>query len=498
VKDPFRVLLLEDDYNQAEMVHEFLQLDGPFDVDLAGDLHTLWKMLAAREYDILLLDYRLPDGTGLDVLAQLAQRGYNIPAIMVTGQGDERVAAKAIQCGALDYLVKGSDHLFNLPAMIRQTVRNHKMQLEIERSLEQIRYQALLLNNVRDAVVVWDMEGRITYWNPAAQGLFGWSPKERLGQDVETCYLEMFTPAVLVPPEHGTSGHEVERQCRGKDGRLTWVSSRVATLRDYGAGGRIVGYMDVVRDISERKEMQAQIQSAQTQLVQSARLAAIGELASGVAHYINNPLTTIIADSQLLLQELPTGHPGRESAEAIVDAGWRAQSVVQRLLEFSRPPSGAMGLVSVNSTIERALVLVGSHVRSPAVNLEVELADDLPLVRGDARQLEDLWVNLLLVARDATGDGGRHTIRLRSQPSGQSVLIEVRDDGVAIPPDQLASIFEPSFIGPTNGRGSGMELSICREIVRQHRGEISAQSSVQGGTAFRVDLPARPGTGRLD
>jgi PAS domain S-box-containing protein len=342
------------------------------------------------------------------------------------------------------------------------------------------------------------MDGRITYWNPAAQALFGWSPKERLGQDANRYYLEMFTPALSVPAEHATSGQEMERQCRGKDGRLTWVSSRLATLRDHGAGGRIVGDMDVVRDISERKEMQAQIQSAQTQLVQSARLAAIGELASGVAHYINNPLTTIIADSQLLLQVLPSGHPGRESAEAIVDAGWRAQSVVQRLLEFSRPPTGAMGSVSLNSTIERALVLVGSHVRSPNVNLEVELAEELPLVRGDARQLEDLWVNLLLVARDATNGGGRHTIRLHSRRSGPSVVVEVRDDGIPIPPELMASIFEPSFIGPTNGRGSGMELSICREIVRQHRGEISAQSSVEGGTVFRVSFPGSPGTGWLD
>jgi PAS domain S-box-containing protein len=494
VKDSYRVLLLEDDYDQAEMVYEFLQLDGPFVVDLAGDLHTLWERLAARNYDILLLDYKLPDGTGLEVLEELPERGFNLPVIMVTGQGDERVAARAIQCGALDYLIKGSDHLLGLPSMIRQTVRSHKMQLEIQRSLEQVRYQALLLNNVRDAVVVWDLLGRITYWNPAAQILFGWSPQERLGQKVEDCYLEMFAPQVIVPSEHGTSGYEVERQCRGKDERAIWVSSRVATLRDYGAGGRIVGYMDVVRDISERKQLQAQIQSAQAQLAQAARLSAIGELASGVAHQINNPLTTIIADSQILLQGLPEGHAGRESAEAIVQAGWRAQNVVQRLLEFSRPPTGDTGMLSLNQSIERALVLVGSYIRSASVDLKTELAEGLPPVRGNNRQLEDLWVNLLLVARDATTAGGPHTIHVISAWDGaHSAVVEVRDDGEPIPPDQLESIFEPNFIGPTYGRGSGMELSICREIVRQHGGEISARSSREHGTVFRVVLPVGVG-----
>lgn len=490
----YRVLLIEDDYDQAEMVFEFLQLEGPFEVEVAGDLEALWAQLATREYDLLLLDYKLPDGNGLEVLSELPRRGYDLPVIMVTGQGDERVAARAIQCGAWDYLVKGNDHLLSLPAMIRRTVRNHKMQQEVQRSLEQARYQALLLNNVRDAVVVWDVQGRITYWNLAAQALFGWSPQERLGEDVEGCYLKMFTPAVCAPPEGATGGQEVERQARNKEGRAIWVSSRVAALRDYGAGGRLIGYMDVVRDISERKQLQAQIHSAQTRLVQAARLTAIGELASGVAHQINNPLTTIIADSQILLQVLPAGHPGRESAEAIVQAGWRAQRVVQQLLEFSRPPSGSVELLSLNQTVERALSLVGSHLRSTRVALQVSLAEGLPPVRGNQRQLEDLWVNLLLAARDATSGSSSHTVEICSRAeAGHSLVVEVKDDGKPIPYDQLDTIFEPNFIGPARGRGSGMELSICREIVRQHGGEIIARSDPMHGTIFRVTLPVAGG-----
>jgi len=125
------------------------------------------------------------------------------------------------------------------------------------------------------------------------------------------------------------------------------------------------------------------------------------------------------------------------------------------------------------------------------VNIIVKLDADLPEVVANSHQLEDLWVNLLLLARDATADGNKHTITVTStkKPDHSSVIVEVIDDGKLILPEQIDSIFEPNFTGPSSGRGSGMELSICREIVRQHGGEIRAESSPALGTVFRVILP---------
>lgn len=486
----YRILLLEDDYDQAEMIYEFLQLAGPFIVDLSTDIKSLWHQLAENEYDILLLDYKLPDGNGLEVLDDLPKRGYNIPVIMITGQGDEKIAAQSIQRGAMDYVVKGSDYLLSLPSMIKKSIQSHQMLISFKRSLDQIRYQAMLLNNVRDAVVVWELSGRITFWNPAAQVLFGWSAEERIGQDVKECYLNIFEPSIILPAAGSTSGIEVERRCTSKDGKEIWVSSRISALREGGQENTIIGYMDVVRNITERKRMLAQIQSAQTQLVQAARLAAIGELASGVAHQIGNPLTTIIAEAQLLLQSIPSDHPARESAEAIEKAGWRVQQAINHLLEFSRPAPDTLDILDVNETIHHALSLVGEHILASHINLVTHLDDELPKVRGNARQLEDLWVNLLLVARDATEDGKSHEILITSTcAENEEILIEVSHDGQSLSQAQLDSIFEPNFIEATTGRGSGMELSICREIVRQHRGRITAASNSKGGTTFRVTLP---------
>jgi two-component system cell cycle sensor histidine kinase/response regulator CckA len=618
MSETYRVLIVDDDDAQAEMMREFLHISGYANIDRAANIHDFWQLLKKGPYDIILLDYKLPDGTGLDVLEQMAARGHHIPVVMITGQGNERIAAQAIQRGATDYLLKSGDYLASLPALIRKTIRAHELKQSVQRSLEQIRYQALLLNNVRDAVVVWDMAERITFWNPAAAALFGWSADERLGRPVSQIYLHTFSPAITLPREESRGGSQpVVRKFINREGNTLWVSSRLAILRDEERGGRLIGYMDVsrditrrveteqalrdsearyraivedyqtelicrfkpngsltfvnevycryfgkpreellgmnflyfipeserpkivqhllsfspektvarlehqvklpskglrwlqrtdrailddegrifefqsmARDISEQKRMEAQIKAAQAHLVQAARMATIGEMASGVAHQIYNPLTTIIADAQILLRELPPEQPGRDSAEAIEQAGWRLQQAVQRLMEFSRPTSETLGAISINDTLRSAISLVNAHIDATGCRLEVDLAEDLPPVRGNPRQLESLWVNLLLLARDASANEHDQTIWVSSAPgSSETVIIEVRDNGQPIPKEQLGTIFEPNFVGPSSGRGTGMELSICREIVRQHGGQITADSGRDRDTIFRVALP---------
>lgn len=617
-----RILIVDDDPNHIEMMREFLRLSGFTYVVSAPSIRSLIRRLQAEQFDIILLDYRLPDGNGLDALKQIKALGLLVPVIIVTAQGDERLAVQALQQGAIDYLLKSGDYLVTLPSLIRKSIEASQLQLSIQRSLEKIRYQALLLNNVRDAVVVWDMDGMITYWNPAAEHLYGWSAQEKVGLPVETAYMKLFNPPIRILGPEQTTGHYIERQYETRSGKIIWVSSRLAVLRDASAGNRLIGYLDVShditrnkqaeqalresearyraivedyqtelicrfkpegkfsfvnevfcqylgkgreqllqdnlfdylpkndyekmrehlagfdvnrpvatiehqinlpngknrwlqrtdraifdpagqiiefqtvgRDITDRKQMQAEIQVAQMHLIQAARLATLGELASGVAHQINNPLTTILADAQLLLREIEQEHPGRDSADAILEAGWRVQQVVQRLLEFSRPEVDTLDLLSVNETIEKAISLVGAQIISVGINLNINLQNDLPSIRGNARQLIDLWVNLLLLARDSVTNSKAHQIDVRSHLNGSNqVVVEVQDDGEPIPPDQRETIFEPNFIGPTSNRGTGLELSICREIVRQHLGVIIMDSSPQEDTIFRVLLPVESET----
>jgi PAS domain S-box-containing protein len=490
LQSKIRVLLVDDDINYSSLVRDVLGFADNYLIDRAANLHEMWLLLDQNAYDALLLDYSFPDGSGLDALKKMVEQKRQLPIIIVTGRGDERVAAQAIQQGATDYLVKSPETVFELPVLINKAVRNYAFQIERIRSLEKIRYQALLLDNVRDAVVVWDSKGIITYWNPAAERLYGWPAAQLIGRPAEEAYAAIFSPAPVPISAGSSSPLEVERSARTNLGETIWIGSRITELHDEYAGNPFLGYIDVTRDITLRKKAEEQIRAAQASLVESARLAALGELASGVAHQINNPLTAIIAEAQLLGRQLAPGSAERESTTNIEEAGWKAQQAVQDLLEFSRSSPDTQRNVSVNETIQKAVRMVGAPIQAGGGGLEVEMAENLPVVPGYAARLEDLWVNLLLLARDAISDGSPHRIFVRSNARGSgAVIVEVGDDGREIPAHEMETLFEPHFAGAVAGRGNGMEFSICREIVRQHGGQIRASSSADFGTIVTVELP---------
>jgi len=304
--DPIRVLVVDDNPNHTELTAEYLAFSGPFEVTPAESLHALWERRAAGSYDVILLDYNLPDGNGLQALARFEAEGYDVPVIMVTGRGDESIAAQAIQRGAVDYVVKTGDYLGLLPALVHKAMRTSQIMRSNRQSLEQIRYQALLLNNVEDAVVVWDSAGVIRFWNQAAERLFGWQAETRLGQLAAEVYLSACQPAICLEALDAAEP-EVERQAPRAAGEIVWLSSRVTPLFD--AANKPQGYMDISRDITQRKALEARILAAQAQLAQVARLTTVGALAAGVAHHISNPLTTVIAEAAKAARGLD--RPGR-------------------------------------------------------------------------------------------------------------------------------------------------------------------------------------------
>jgi PAS domain S-box-containing protein len=269
-----RVLLVDDDINYSSLVKDVLGFAENYSMDRAANLREMWFLLDHNAYDALLLDYSFPDGTGLDALNKMVEQKRQIPVIIVTGRGDERVAAQAIQQGATDYLVKSPETVFELPVLINKAVRNYAYQVERIRSLEKIRYQALLLDNVRDSVVVWDSNGKITYWNPAAERLYGWPASQMIERGVGDAYAAIFSPPPVPISADASSPVEVERSARTNHGETIWIGSRITELRDEYAGSPFLGFIDVTRDITTRKQAEAQIQAAQSSLVESARLVS--------------------------------------------------------------------------------------------------------------------------------------------------------------------------------------------------------------------------------
>ena len=662
--EKYQVLILDDDYELGMMLREYLQHTKTCAVTCVNSEAEFWACLNQASFDILFLDYKLEGATGLEILERMGQAGIHIPTVMMTGEGSENIAARAIQSGAMDYLVKGEYSFTALLPLIQKAVRLSEMQRAMQQSLEQIGYQALLLDNMRDAVVVWGLDGAITYWNAAAEQLYGASAASRMGQPVEQFFFPFFDPPLSAEEIQRAGSLQLERRIlaapqAGDSPPARWVSAHITTLYREASRARPIGYMNVSRDISAIKlaeeqlqrrldseklistisgqfinlpygetpqgiaaamqlvmsfirvddaslllwqaerllpyqrftrgdeslpgqapafdpaaapwlieqiqrheivvinhladlppeaardraafqslgltsiiavpllhggslfgvmgfgatrpelrwteediyvlktfselvasalvqsQMEEQILTAQAQIAQAVRLASIGGLASGVAHQISNPLTTIIAEAQILAHELDPSHPGHESARAIIEAGWRAQRVINELMNFSRSGQSSQERVSINQTIEQALLLAGADLQASGIQLDVDLDPAEPQMMANPRQMTDIWINLLL-ARAAFTRASQQRIRITSRAlAGGQIRVDFCDDGIPIPMEEYDKIFEPRLIPTGAGRGTGMELSLCRELVRQNHGEIALSGSGME-TTFRI------------
>jgi len=234
-------------------------------------------------------------------------------------------------------------------------------------------------------------------------------------------------------------------------------------------------------------------------IMQNEKLAAVGQLAAGVMHEINNPLATIGACAAALegrLDDVPTAARGafREYIDIIDKEVERCTSIVDGLLDFSRPKEKEKAPVAINTVIQDTFFLLKHHTRFKKLTVERELTDGLPEVKANAEQLVQVMMALMLNALDAM-EAGNGTLTVRSRMGGhrgREVLVEVQDTGIGIPRAHLGKIFEPFYTSKPQGRGTGLGLSICYGIVEDHQGRLEVESQPGFGATFRVFLPALP------
>jgi signal transduction histidine kinase len=242
-------------------------------------------------------------------------------------------------------------------------------------------------------------------------------------------------------------------------------------------------------DLRARME---ELRRTQQSLVQSAKLAAIGELAASVAHEINNPLTVIVGNSQLLLCQLPADSAEHRRAASIETEAHRAGKIVRDLLDFSRRREPTRAPVAVHEVLERSIDLIRPKLKTAGVELERVFNVGLPPILGDRDQLTQVFVNMVTNAVDAMDGGGCLIVETGLQQSDdgrQMAGVSFTDTGHGISPEQLERIFEPFYTTKAEGRGTGLGLSVSLGIVRGHGGTIDIESKPGSGTTVRIRLP---------
>ncbi len=349
-------------------------------------------------------------------------------------------------------------------------------------------YQARLLESANALILGIDRVWRITVCNRAMLELTGYSRDEVLGRDVrdfitsdQRQYLTSAFAAALVGQHHAAVTVSLPTRDKGVV-RTMW------SIAPVGRAGSGSGPIEAVVAIGQD---QSKVDALQQQVVRAERLATLGELAAGVVHELNNPLTSITVYAEYLVRKLESQGAESTDVEKLRRIGASAQRILRfsrDLVQYARPSGTDLEPVDVSAVVRSSVSICEHLVERGGIELGVEVDPELPVIQAVAGQLEQVLINLITNAVHAVENGGKVTVRARVHgPS--TIELEVADSGPGVSAPDRERIFEPFFTTKPDGKGTGLGLPIVRNIIDQHHGEISVGSSDLGGAAFRVVLP---------
>ena len=347
---------------------------------------------------------------------------------------------------------------------------------------QQEEFRRRLLESFPDLILVVDLEERYTFVSARSRDLLGYDPKDMLEKKITD--LEDHSPELAALYHDVVSGRQIfgsaEYGARHRDG--SWRTMRASASQLANSEGKINGVIVSVRDITLERKLEQQI-------VQSERLAAMGAMIGGVAHELNNPLTSILGVSELL-QDTETNETSRKQLAMLQQQARRAADIVQNLTYFARPPAPGKSRINLVEVVERTLNLHAYSLRKNNITVDFLKESGIPYALGDPHQLMQVFLNLILNAEQAIREvHDKGTLRIRLGKGEKSVWVSFQDDGPGILKGSMSSIFDPFYTTKRPGRGTGLGLSICKSVMKEHNGTIEAANVANSGAVFTVTLP---------
>lgn len=359
-------------------------------------------------------------------------------------------------------------------------------------------YNENIVESLHVGILAVDLDDRVESWNTQLELLFGISRSDAIGRKlVDLLPASLVSEFETAREDSGVhsaykltvSPGDFPEQFRPAANKLAGqhiLNAAIAPLvaKDFSPIGRLI----IVDDVTERVELEEQV-------LQADKLSSIGLLAAGVAHEVNTPLAVISSYAQMMAKQV-AGDPGQERIlEKITNQTFRASEIVNSLLSFSRTSSNEFGPVALDAALEETLALAAPQLRKASVEVETSFAEDLPTVRGAGNKLQQVFLNLVLNARDAMPEGGvlRVAVERAASAPDDSVRIVVSDTGVGIPVEKIGKIFDPFFTTKAAAGGTGLGLAVSYGIIQEHGGSLSAENSPSGrGARFTIELPVVP------
>jgi PAS domain S-box-containing protein len=481
-------VLARDITGQREKEQRFTQLfeslqEGVYISDLEG------KLLEVNPALVTILGYESKD----DLLDLTPERlGVDASGDPVLGRGGSqsgRTRTREVRlrrkdggiavCADTSTGVEEAGRIVRYQGTLVDVTEKRTMERQLHRQEE---FRQHLLESFPDLILVLDLKGKYTFVSARIADLLGYGPEHLMGKNVEDA--ENTSPELTALYRTVATGQSSRTSCeygsRHQDGSWRTMLGMASPLLD--AEGKPAGVIISVRDVTTEKKLEQQI-------IQSERLAAMGQMIGGFAHELNNPLTSILGMAELL-QDGDVSEAARKQVSILHKEARRAAEIVQNLQYFARPPAPGKSQVNLNELVQRTVQMQAYPLRKSNITVDFLPEPAIPAIVADPNQLMQVFLNLLLNAEQAIRESReKGTIRVRIGRKPDSVWIVFQDDGPGIAPDNLAHIFDPFFTTKRPGRGTGLGLSICKTVLREHGGNIEATSAPGGGAVFTITLP---------
>lgn len=480
-----QILLVEDNPDHITLTKEAIREGGivcHFEVATSGP-ECLQFLKENKKYDVILMDFSLPEMNGLQILQKINELGYDIPVVMVTGQGDERVAVEAMKRGAHDYLVKTQDFLVALPMVVEKAIEKHqlkmdkvKLQQEIKRSEEKYRK---IIENANDIIFTTDFQGNISDINTKGEILLGYTREQFLQMNISDLYSPSQSEVYLENINMVKEGIPVNFSINliPREGEHLIIDLNVTTI-ELGGKPLILG---IGRDITERTRLEEKIRLMD-------KLALLGEMSAGIAHEIRNPLSSIVTAVELLRQhqEVIEGHEREALLEVLKKESKRLNTILTDFLHFAKPRKPVLALENINDILCETFDMIRLDQKLvDRITIKKILDTNMVRVPLDRDQIKQVFLNIYLNAFQAMHQGGQ--LIVNSKLTSDKVIVNIFDNGVGIAQEDLQWIFEPFHTKRKEGTGLG--LSVASRIIEAHLGTIEVDSRLGEGTCFTITLP---------
>jgi signal transduction histidine kinase len=452
--DKIKVLIVEDSITQAMQLQYILEKNG-YDATAVSDGSEALMSIKKSKPRIVLSDIIMPGMDGYELCRQIKSNELykDISVILLTSLSQPQAVIWALQCGADKFLAKPYDenHLLSMIQHLNEDLKSQDLpQKAINVSY---RGETYFIDSTRSQII--------------------------------NLLLSTYEAAVNKNLELIEAQDELKRLNQGLE---EIVDQRTAVLRV---------------EVNERKAAEVALQASSDevktmsqQLWQAEKLATMGELASSIAHELNNPLATVSLRVESLIAQTTGDDPRRRELEIIGQEVERMGNLVSNLLQFSRRSQPQISTVNVCDEIEKTLELIHYHLRKHNIAVAREFKPEGPLIHADRQQLRQLFLNLFTNASDAMPEGGTLTIRVTKHPEEKQICIEIADTGVGISPEVLPKVTEPFYTTKPEGKGTGLGLAICRRIAEGHGGtlNITSERGPGNGTRVCITLPFSNGS----